>query len=179
MVSPAPEAGCLGWRTPGAAGRRAVLAPAQWLISTIGWRETFRILGVVFFLMVGPANLPATAAAAATHRHRSRRGGGAAYPPPTPPTSPSAVPPTHPGGSTPAVVEPTTWRQIVRQPPVWGLVLARLCATLGTHLTSVHLVAFFIASGYDPVLAAAAIAAVGVVSVVGRPERCAVGRPRP
>ena len=30
---------------------------AQWLISTIGWRVTFRILGVVFFLMVGPANL--------------------------------------------------------------------------------------------------------------------------
>jgi len=54
----------------------------------------------------------------------------------------------------------------MRQPPVWGLVLARLCATLGTHLTSVHLVAFFIAAGYDPVLAAAAIAGVGVVSVV-------------
>src|SRR5262249_60670146 len=35
--------------------------------------------------------------------------------------------------------------------------------------TSVHLVAFFIAAGYDPVLAAAAIAGVGVVSVVGRP----------
>jgi MFS family permease len=57
----------------------------------------------------------------------------------------------------------------MRQPPVWGLVLARLCATLGTHLTSVHLMAFFIAAGYDPVLAAAAIAGVGVVSVVGRP----------
>jgi MFS family permease len=57
----------------------------------------------------------------------------------------------------------------VRQPSVWGLVLARLCATLGTHLTSVHLVAFFIAAGYDPVLAATTIAGVGAVSVVGRP----------
>ena len=57
----------------------------------------------------------------------------------------------------------------MRQPPVWGLVLARLCATLGTHLTSVHLVAFFVAAGYDPVLAATAIAAVGGISVVGRP----------
>jgi MFS family permease len=57
----------------------------------------------------------------------------------------------------------------MRQPPVWGLVLARLCATLGTHLTSVHLMAFFIAAGYDPVLAASAIAGVGAVSVVWRP----------
>jgi MFS family permease len=57
----------------------------------------------------------------------------------------------------------------VRQPPVWGLVLARLCATLGTHLTSVHLVAFFVAAGYDPVLTATAIAGVGAISMVGRP----------
>jgi MFS family permease len=57
----------------------------------------------------------------------------------------------------------------MRQPPVWGLVLARLCATLGTHLTSVHLVAFFVAAGYDPVLAATAIAGVGAISMVGRP----------
>jgi MFS family permease len=48
-------------------------------------------------------------------------------------------------------------------------VLARLCASLGTHLTSVHLVAFFVTAGYDPLLAAAAIAGVGCVSVVGRP----------
>jgi MFS family permease len=52
---------------------------------------------------------------------------------------------------------------------VWFLVLARLCATLGTHLTSVHLVAFFVAAGYDHLLAAAAIAGVGCISVVGRP----------
>src|SRR5262249_18058945 len=29
---------------------------AQWLISTIGWRATFRILGAVFFVLVVPAN---------------------------------------------------------------------------------------------------------------------------
>jgi MFS family permease len=47
--------------------------------------------------------------------------------------------------------------------------LARLCATLGTHLTSVHLVAFFLAAGYSPLLAASVIAGVGCLSVVGRP----------
>ena len=37
------------------------------------------------------------------------------------------------------------------------------------HLTSVHLVAFFVSAGYDPLLAASVIAGVGCVSVVGRP----------
>ena len=67
---------------------------AQWLISTIGWRETFRISGVVFFLMVVPANL---LPAAPLQRIVTDPGGAAGRhtPPPTPPTSPSAVPPTH------------------------------------------------------------------------------------
>src|SRR5262252_3544409 len=89
---------------------------AQWLISTIGWRVTFRILGLVFFLLVGPANLflqrrPPLSRAATDP-------GGAEVRRPTPPT--------HPSGRAAAVVAPTPWRQVVRQPPVWGLVLARL-----------------------------------------------------
>ena len=143
---------------------------AQWLISTIGWRVTFRILGVVFFLMVGPANLLLQRRPPLHASSPHQAGQLCSQPLHLPHRRPQVPrPPTYPGGSAPAAVEPTPWRQIVRQPPVWGLVLARLCATLGTHLTSVHLVAFFIAAGYDPVLAAAAIAGVGVVSVVGRP----------
>ena len=143
---------------------------AQWLISTIGWRVTFRILGVVFFLLVGPANL-LLQRRPPLPRVVTNPGGAAVRrtPPPILSASPGTVPPTHPSGRVPAAVEPTSWRQIVRQPPVWGLMLARLCATLGTHLTSVHLVAFFVAAGYDPGLAAAAIAGVGAISVVGRP----------
>jgi len=143
---------------------------AQWLISTIGWRMTFRVLGIAFFLLVGPANLLLQRRSPPS-RVVTDPGGADGRPPPasTPPASPSAVPPTHLSGRAPAAVEPTPWRQIVRQPPVWGLVLARLCATLGTHLTSVHLVAFFVAAGYDPALAATAIAGVGAISMVGRP----------
>src|SRR5262249_15387421 len=81
---------------------------AQWLISTIGWRVTFRILGAVFFLLVGPANLLlqrrppllriVTDPGGTDVRH--------ALPPP-PPVSPSAEPPTHPGGRAAAAVAPT------------------------------------------------------------------------
>jgi MFS family permease len=143
---------------------------AQWLISTIGWRVTFRLLGVVFFLMVGPANMllqrrpplsPVTVNQGGdTQPHR---------PAPTPPTSPGMARLAPCREAARADRAPGPWRQVVRQPPVWYLVLARLCATLGTHLTSVHLVAFFIAAGYNPVLAATAIAGVGAISVVGRP----------
>ena len=37
-------------------GQVVFLPLAQWLISAIGWRDTFRIFGVLFFLLVGPAN---------------------------------------------------------------------------------------------------------------------------
>ncbi len=123
---------------------------AQWLIVTIGWRATFRLLGVVFFLLVGPANFLL-----------QRR----------PPLPPIVTGHKEAGGCARAAtaVAPTERRQLWRQPPVCFLVLARLCATLGTHLTSVHLVAFFLAAGYEPLLAAAAIAGVGCLSVVGRP----------
>jgi MFS family permease len=47
--------------------------------------------------------------------------------------------------------------------------MARLLATMGNHLTQVHMVAFFIASGYDPLLAASAMGAVGLVGLIGRP----------
>ena len=143
---------------------------AQWLISTIGWRVTFRILGAVFFLMVGPANI--LLQRRPPPLHVATKPGGEAGPSPrlpTLPTSPAPALPTPRSAAARALGETSLWRQMVRQPPVWGLVLARLCATLGTHLTSVHLVAFFVAAGYNSVLAATAIAGVGVISVVGRP----------
>jgi MFS family permease len=59
--------------------------------------------------------------------------------------------------------------QVLRHSPVWFLVLARLLATMGNHLTHVHIVAFFITAGYNPLLAASAIGAVGLVGLVGRP----------
>jgi MFS family permease len=123
---------------------------AQWLIVTTGWRATFRLLGVVFFLLVAPVNFLL-----------QRR------PPLQPIVAGQQGARWH--GRAPGAVAPTQERQLWRQPPVWFLVLARLYATMGTHLTSVHLVAFFVAAGYDPLLAASAIAGVGCLSIVGRP----------
>ena len=125
---------------------------AQWLILTLGWQETFRLLGLVFFLLLVPANVLL-----------QRR----------PPIRQVMVEPQEVTGNTSvnptAAVASIRYRQLWRQRSVWFLVLARLFASLGTHLTSVHLVAFFVSLGYDPLLAASAIAGVGLISVVGRP----------
>src|SRR5215470_14514027 len=96
---------------------------AQWLISTIGWRATFRILGIAFFLLVGPANLllqrrppllcSVTAPGCTDGEHTL---------PPPPPVSPIAAPSRRPGGRAPAAQGLAPWRQITRQPSVWGLV---------------------------------------------------------
>src|SRR5262249_13315659 len=122
----------------------------------------FRILGAVFFLLVVPANFllqrrpPLQPGVADQGRADVRLA-----PPPTTPAVPGAEPP--------AAVKPTPWRQIGHRPAVWFLVLTRLFASLGSHLTSVHMVAFFVTAGYDPLLAASALAGVGLVSVIGRP----------
>ena len=132
-------------------GQVVFLPLAQLLISTVGWRDTFRIFGVVFFLLVGPANF--LLQRRPPRQRITDRGSGASG------TSPSRI----------AVPDAPRMRQILRHPTVWFLVTARLLATTGNHLTQVHIVAFFIAAGYNPLLAASAIGAVGLVGLIGRP----------
>jgi MFS family permease len=134
-------------------GQVIFLPLAQLLISSIGWRETFRVFGLLFFLLVGPANFLL-----------QRR------PPVQPLLARGGKPPTTgSSASRPSTGDAPLLRQILRRPAVWCLVTARLLATMGTHLTQVHIVAFFIAAGYSPLLAASAIGAVGLVGMVGRP----------
>jgi MFS family permease len=134
-------------------GQVIFLPAAQLLIATVGWRDTFRLFGLLFFLLVGPANLllqrPPPAQPAVGQAGRSGK--------------------SVTSSSRSSTADPPRLRQILRHPRVWGLVLARLLATMGNHLTQVHMVAFFIAAGYEPLLAATAVGAVGLVGLLGRP----------
>jgi len=134
-------------------GQVIFLPLAQLLISSVGWQETFRVFGLLFFLLVGPANfllqrrppvqpLPARRNAPSSMREATAR---------------------------PAMPNTPLMRQLLRHPAVWFLVIARLLATMGNHLTQVHIVAFFITAGYSPLLAASALGAVGLVGMIGRP----------
>jgi MFS family permease len=134
-------------------GQVIFLPAAQLLIATVGWRNTFRLFGLLFFLLVGPANLllqrPPPAQPAVGQAGRSGK--------------------SVTSSSRSSTADAPRLRQILRHPRVWGLVLARLLATMGNHLTQVHMVAFFIAAGYEPLLAATAVGAVGLVGLLGRP----------
>ena len=136
---------------------QAIFTPlTQVLISAIGWRPTFRILGLVFFMMVSPANF------LMQRRPPSQDGG----PPPHQSLNPvSVAEPKQPADA----ADPADLAGILRRPVVWFLVLARLSASVGISMTNVHLVAFFIAAGYSGLQAAATIGAVGLVGMVGRP----------
>jgi MFS family permease len=134
-------------------GQVIFLPLAQLLISSIGWRDTFRVFGLLFFLLVGPANFLLQRRPPV--QPLLRRGGRPAG------TQPAAARITNPDAS--------RVQHILRHPSVWLLVMARLLATMGNHLTQVHIVAFFITAGYSPLLAASATGAVGLVGMVGRP----------
>jgi len=134
-------------------GQVIFLPVAQLLIATIGWRDTFRLFGLLFFLLVGPANF----------LFQRRPPGQPAV------VKESGVAETATSAARNPSPDASRLRQILRHPLVWCLVLARLLAAMGHHLIQVHIVAFFIAAGYDPLLAASAIGAVGLVGMIGRP----------
>jgi MFS family permease len=148
-------------------GQVVFLPLAQWLISTIGWRDTFRLFGLLFFLLVGPANF------LLQRRPPVPQGIARGGKPLETDTPFSLVGEDRDGGEAPsgqiAATDAPWMRQILRHPSVWFLVMARLLASMGNHLTQVHIMAFFIAVGYNPLLAASAIGAVGLVGMAGRP----------
>ena len=148
-------------------GQVVFLPLAQVLIASIGWRWTFRLFGGLFFLLVGPANFllqrcPPVLPVGAEGPTGVELGASSAL----------AGEGQGKGDDLSSQISATASAQmprVLRHSPVWFLVLARLLAAMGHHLTHVHIVAFFITAGYDPLLAASAVGAVGLVGVVGRP----------
>src|SRR5262245_30754025 len=96
---------------------------AQWLISTLGWKETFRILGVVFFVLVVPANVLLQRRPPQQHGGVDHRGAAGQLTLPPPPTaSVDATPQGHTSALATTAVVPPQVQQLWRWPPVWFLV---------------------------------------------------------
>jgi MFS family permease len=150
---------------------------AQLLVSTIGWQGTFRVLGLVFLLLLGPGNFfflrrPPAETSVVGSPGGQTPGAMAAPGQPADDPSPKALEGDTAVAGPPGEGEESGYllmRQILRMPAVWLLALARFLGQTGRFLVSVHLVAFFAVAGYDPLLAASAIGVSGVVNLVGRP----------
>ena len=145
---------------------QAIFTPlAQLLITTIGWRGAFRIFGPLFFLMVAPANF----------MFQRRPPGATADPHQTgiPQFAEGASPlesaMAAQAGNPDVGADRDQFRLVLRSVPFWCLFLARTIAALGNQLTTLHIIAFFVVSGYTSLQAASAIGAVGLVGLVARP----------
>ena len=146
---------------------------AQILVSSIGWRGAYQVLGVVFFLLVAPVNLlfqrrPPTHSVPANRKARlsSRQVVSELDNLEDAPFSGS--------GSISQGSQPLPVRRILRIPSVWLLVLTQVLGSVFNQMTRLNMVAFFILAGYSELQAAAALGMVGFLSVAGRPVTGAI-----
>lgn len=147
---------------------QAIFAPlAAALTAALGWRDTYRIFGVIFAVLIALPNglwqrrappvvadavpiVPAASAPAEPQR-------------PTPTRAPNQSP------SPSARRRPPRLGRVVRDPAMWLLVLTRITGSTGTQMIRVHLVTFFVLAGYGEQTAANTLGAVGLVSLFARP----------
>ena len=125
------------------------------LLASIGWRAAYQVYGILFFLLVAPANF----------LFQKR--------PPTPsPRMETAAEeaPQAPVYSTEETgSQPLTVGNILRRRSVWMLILTRSLGSIGNQITRLHLVAFFLLAGYTPLQAGGAIGIAGFLNIIGRP----------
>ena len=144
---------------------QAILVPlSQILISTIGWRGAFQVIGLAFFLLVAPVN------AAFQRRPPGRR--VASGSPTESATTAITISASNDGAG--AATPPLTVRQLAARPALWLLFLTRSLVTFGNQMTSIYLISYFLLSGYSDIWAATTIGLVGVLSLGGRPMTGAI-----
>ena len=146
----------------------------QLLISAFGWRLAFRIIGPAFFLMVAPANFlfqrrppvpPSPTEETVEEASAALESSGSMQPA----DDSEAQFPERPVAR--AAIRKTSGQiqEPLRSATLWCLVSARCLAAMGTNLTTIHMMAFFVAAGYSELQAAYTIGAVGLLSLAGRP----------
>ena len=156
----------LGLADTGNPTGQAIFTPlTQIIVSTLGFRAAYQILGVAFFLVVAPLNLifqrrPPVFAEASPDR------GLAAPEVLAAPQSPETI---NTEADQPAVANGMPVKGMLRQPAVWFLLATRAVASTANQMTMVHLLAFFVLAGYGELQAALAIGFGGLLNMGGRP----------
>jgi len=125
------------------------------LVAGIGWRAAYQVYGIVFFLLVAPANF----------LFQKR--------PPAPPEGKETAADEAPEASADSTEEtrsqPLAVGNILRWRSIWMLILTRGLGSIGNQITRLHLVAFFLLAGYSPLQAGGAIGIAGLLNIIGRP----------
>ncbi|HEU5229542.1 MAG TPA: MFS transporter [Ktedonobacteraceae bacterium] len=119
------------------------------LIARIGWRETLIVLGLAQLLLALPLH------ALLVRRHPEDLG-----------LSPDGVAPQ--AAQATKLLPGSSLQNALSSPVFWMLTISLSLVVLGNTVIFVHLVAFLIGRGYDPVLAATLSGLLGLVSLPGR-----------
>jgi MFS family permease len=123
-----------------------LVAPfAQHLIETIGWRETYRWMGMALLALVPLIVFLPWRRVAAGH--------------------PDIM--TRTGSYVAASAAPRRWGTVLRSREYWALVQVFFFTAFGMHTVIVQIVAYLVDIGFAPIEAAAAFGTQGLLSVIG------------
>jgi len=123
-----------------------LVAPfTQHLIGTIGWRETYRWLGIALLALLPIVVFLPWRRIAAGHPDVMTRTGSFAS----------------------ASREPRRWGVVLRSREYWALVQVFFFTAFGMHTVIVQIVAYLVDIGFKPIEAAAAFGTQGLLSVIG------------
>ena len=131
------------------------------LINGIGWRAAYQIYGVVFFLLVVPANflfqkplpVPSRRVEIGAEAEASE--------------APAYSTPAYSAEETRS--QPLAVADILRRWSVWMLIVTRSLGSIGNQITRLHLPFFLLLAGYSPLQAGGAIGIAGFLNIIARP----------
>ena len=135
---------------------------ASVLVASFGWRVSYQIFGIIFFLLVTPANFLFQR----TYKPFQSRAES--------PTNSTIIDTNVPDMKVRIpedFSDPLTLsiKDMLALWQVWLLVITRLLGGVGNQIIRLHLVAFFLISGYSPLEAGSVIGVTGLLNMVGRP----------
>ena len=135
---------------------------ASVLVASIGWRASYQIFGIIFFLLVTPTNFlfqkPHRTIGLPQSSQLTEDAKITEY-----------VMPIEKDTHNVSPSRPLPMMDILRVRSVWMLVVTRVLGCVGNQMIRLHLIAFFLLAGYSPLQSGSVIGIAGFLNIVGRP----------
>ena len=135
---------------------------ASVLVASIGWRASYQIFGIIFFLLVTPTNFAFQKRNRSIRSHQRSELEGELK-------ANISSDLIHWDTDNELAYEPLPMMDILRVRSVWMLVVTRVLGCVGNQMIRLHLIAFFLLAGYSPLQAGSVIGIAGFLNIIGRP----------
>ena len=135
---------------------------ASVLVASIGWRASYQVFGIIFFLLVTPTNFAFQKRNRSIRNHQRSELEGELK-------ANISSDLIHWDTDNDLAYEPLPMMDILRVRSVWMLVVTRVLGCVGNQMIRLHLIAFFLLAGYSPLQAGSVIGIAGFLNIIGRP----------